>query len=44
VLGTFAIVEREESARFAGRFRCRDLILGYMAALAACNTENHIET
>ncbi len=34
VLGTFPIVRREEEARW-GRFRSRDLILGYMAALAA---------
>ena len=35
VLSTFPIVRREEEARFAGRFRSRDLILGYMAALDA---------
>ena len=35
VLGTFPIVRREEEARFQGRFRSRDLILAYMAALAA---------
>lgn len=34
VLGTFPIVRREEEERW-GRFRSRDLILGYMAALAA---------
>ncbi len=34
VLGTFPIVRREEEQRF-GRFRSRDLILGYMAALDA---------
>jgi hypothetical protein len=34
VLGTFPIVKREEEARW-GRFRSRELILGYMAALAA---------
>ena len=34
MLGTFPIVRREEEARW-GRFRSRDLILGYMAALAA---------
>jgi hypothetical protein len=37
VLGTFPIVRREEEARFNGRFRSRDLILGYLAALAAGN-------
>lgn len=35
VLGTFPIVAREEKARYGGRFRSRDLILGYMAALDA---------
>lgn len=35
ILGTFPIVRREEEQRYAGRFRSRDLILGYMAALAA---------
>jgi hypothetical protein len=34
VLGTFPIVRREEENRW-GRFRSRDLIQGYMAALAA---------
>jgi hypothetical protein len=34
VLGTFPIVKREEEVRW-GRFRSRDLILGYMSALAA---------
>ncbi len=33
------IVRREEEARFKGRFRSRDLILGYMAALAAGNPD-----
>ena len=35
VLSSFPIVRREEEARWGGRFRSRDLILGYMAALAA---------
>jgi hypothetical protein len=35
VLGTFPIVRREEEQHWGGRFRSRDLILGYMAALAA---------
>ena len=35
VLSSFPIVRREEEARWSGRFRSRDLILGYMAALAA---------
>jgi hypothetical protein len=34
VLATFPIIRREEEARW-GRFRSRELILGYMAALAA---------
>jgi hypothetical protein len=34
VLGTFPIVRRGEEGRW-GRFRSRDLIFGYMAALAA---------
>jgi hypothetical protein len=34
VLGTFPIVRRQEEARW-DRFRSRELILGYMAALAA---------
>ena len=34
ILGTFPIVREEEEKRF-GRFRSRDLILGYMAAFAA---------
>lgn len=38
VLGTFPIVAREETERF-GRFRSRDLILAYMAALAAGNPD-----
>jgi hypothetical protein len=35
VLSTFPIVKREEEQRYDGRFRSRDLILGYMAALSA---------
>ena len=38
VLGTFPIVAREETERF-GRFRSRDLILAYMAALTAGNPD-----
>jgi hypothetical protein len=34
-LSAFPIVKREEEQRYEGRFRTRDLILGYMAALAA---------
>jgi hypothetical protein len=35
ILSTFPIVRAEEAARYQGRFRSHDLILGYMAALAA---------
>jgi hypothetical protein len=37
VLGTFPVVQREEEERYNGHFRSRELILGYMAALAASN-------
>jgi hypothetical protein len=37
VLGTFPVVQREEEERYDGRFLSRDLILAYMAALAAGN-------
>ena len=39
ILGTFPIVQREDEARF-GTYRTRDLILGYMNALAAGDTES----
>ncbi|MEO9191730.1 MAG: hypothetical protein ABI224_17255 [Acetobacteraceae bacterium] len=35
MLATFPIVRREEEERFGGRYRSRDLTLGYMPALAA---------
>ena len=38
ILGTFPIVREHEEAAY-GRFRSRDLILGYMAALAAGNPD-----
>ena len=38
VLSTFPIVRREDEARF-GRYRTRDLILAYMNALGAGDTE-----
>ena len=38
VLSTFPIVQREDEARF-GRYRTRDLILAYMNALSAGDTE-----
>jgi hypothetical protein len=42
ILGTFPIVREEEERQFAGRFRSRDLILGYMAAFAAGDAESRI--
>lgn len=42
VLGTFPIVAREERARHGGWFLSRDLILGYMAALAAGNPDAEV--
>ena len=38
ILSTFPIVRREDEAEF-GRYRTRDLILAYMNALAAGDTE-----
>lgn len=43
ILGTFPIIEREERARYNGAFRSRDLILSYMAAFAAGDTESRID-
>ncbi|MCA4919637.1 MAG: hypothetical protein ING82_09425 [Roseomonas sp.] len=42
ILSTFPIIQREEEAQFAGRFRSRDLILGYMAAFAAGDPDSRI--
>ena len=39
VLGTFPIVQREDEARF----RTRELILGYMSALAAGDSETEVD-
>ena len=39
VLDTFPIVRREDQAQFDGRYRTKDLILAYMNALAAGDTE-----
>jgi len=41
ILDTFPIVREEEEKRF-GRFRSRDLVLGYMAAFAAGDAESRI--
>ena len=42
VLGTFPIVEAEERARHGGRFRSKELILGYMAAFGAGDSTSRI--
>ena len=42
ILSTFPIIQREEEAQFAGRFRSRDLILGYMAAFTAGDPDSRI--
>ena len=39
ILDTFPIVRREDQAQFEGRYRTRELILAYMNALAAGDTE-----
>lgn len=41
ILGTFPIVAENEETRW-GRFRSRDLILGYMAAFAAGDTTSRV--
>ena len=40
VLDTFPIVRREDEAQFDGRYRTKELILAYMNALAAGDTES----
>ncbi len=42
ILSTFPIIQREEEAQFDGRFRSRDLILGYMAAFTAGDPDSRI--
>ncbi|MCA3337407.1 MAG: restriction endonuclease [Roseomonas sp.] len=42
ILSTFPIIQREEEEQFAGRFRSRDLILGYMAAFTAGDPDSRI--
>lgn len=39
ILDTFPIVKRQEEARYGGRFRTRDLILGYARAYGAGNMD-----
>ena len=41
VLGTFPIVRREDEAKF-GSYRTRDLVLAYMDALAAGDTDSQV--
>jgi hypothetical protein len=42
ILGTFPIVREEEEKQFGGRFRSRELILGYMAAFSAGDADSRI--
>ena len=42
ILSTFPIIQRQDEAQFDGRYRTRDLILAYMNALAAGDTETSI--
>jgi hypothetical protein len=42
ILGTFPIVREEEEKQFGGRFRSRELILGYMAAFRAGEADSRI--
>ncbi len=42
ILNTFPIVRRENEAQFNDRYRTRDLILAYMNALAAGDTETKV--
>ena len=39
ILDTFPIVRREDEAQFNGRYRTKELILAYMNAMAAGDTE-----
>ena len=39
ILNIFPIVRREDATQFDGRYRTKDLILAYMNALAAGDTE-----
>ena len=44
VLDTFPIVRRQDEAQVDGRYRTRDLILGYMNAPAAGDAETVVAT
>lgn len=43
ILDTFPIVRRRDETRFGGRFRTRDLILGYLRAYAAGNLDARVK-
>jgi len=42
VLNTFPILKRQEEDRFDGRYRTRDLVLRYMAAMEAGNPDARV--
>jgi len=42
VLDTFPIVREQDEARWNGRYRTKELVLGYMNALAAGDTQTVI--
>ena len=42
ILSTFPIIQRQDQAQFDGRYRTRDLILAYMNALTAGDTESQV--
>ncbi|MCY3957223.1 MAG: restriction endonuclease [Chloroflexi bacterium] len=42
ILSTFPIIQRQDEAEFDGRYRTKDLILAYMNALAAGDTESQV--
>jgi len=43
ILSTFPIIQRQDEAQFDVRFRTRELILAYMNALNAGDTETVVE-
>ena len=43
ILDTFPIVKRQDEAKYGGRFRTRDLILGYYSAYAAGNMDAQVK-
>ena len=42
ILNTFPIVREQETAVYNGRYRSKDLILGYMSAFAAGDSDTRI--